>query len=117
MSSLSFKQGDVVIADVRYSNFETSKYRPALVASSDSYNRTGDDIILIKITSKIKNRPFDILLNPADLEFGRMKVAGVIKSDFLIVMEKKLIRFVVGKVKQEVVQQVKNKLKEIFYIN
>lgn len=117
MNSLSFKQGDIVIADIRYSNFENSKYRPALVASNTNYNKIGDDIILIKITSKLKNRPFDILLNQSDLEFGRMKATGIIKSDFLIVVEKRLIKFVVGRVKQEIVQQVKEKLKEVFYIN
>ncbi len=117
MNSLNFKQGDIVVADVSYSDLEASKPRPALIASSNNYNKIGDDIILIRVTSKIKGRPYDVLLEPNDLEFGKMKMSGAIKTDFLLVIEKRLIKFVVGRVKDHIVEKVKDKLRNIFNIN
>lgn len=51
MNSLSFEQGDIVIAQLLFSEQIGLKIRPALVISNTKYNKENDGIILLKITS------------------------------------------------------------------
>ncbi|MFA6320113.1 MAG: type II toxin-antitoxin system PemK/MazF family toxin [archaeon] len=51
MNSLSFEQGDIVIAQLLFSEQIGLKIRPVLVISNTKYNKENDGIILLKITS------------------------------------------------------------------
>jgi mRNA interferase MazF len=63
--------------DPQQTGHEQKKYRPALVLSSEKYNKLSGLVIACPITSKKKARPFDFeVLIPSDLE-----VKGVILAD------------------------------------
>ncbi len=109
-----FKQGDVVVVEVRFSNDEAAKLRPALVISSTNYNQNSQDIIVLKITSKIKNRPFELTLTQNDLTQGRLNVESTIKADFPVVIVKERVEKKIAEVNKEKIQETKEKLKQIF---
>lgn len=46
------KRGDIVIVPFPFTDFSTSKQRPALVISSDVFNRSREDAILVALTSQ-----------------------------------------------------------------
>ena len=73
MNSLNFEQGDIVIAELLYSEQIGLKLRPALVISNTKYNKTSDDIILLKITSSEKNTKYDLPLKAEEMETGKLK--------------------------------------------
>jgi len=66
------KQGDVLLVPFPFTNQSGSKQRPAVVVSSETYNRTHPDIILAPITSQIKHIPDEVKLM-------NWQIAGLLK--------------------------------------
>ncbi|MGB0384074.1 MAG: type II toxin-antitoxin system PemK/MazF family toxin [Ardenticatenaceae bacterium] len=53
----SFKQGDILLVPFPFTHHRTTKQRPAVVLSSETYNRAHPDIILAPITSRMGGVP------------------------------------------------------------
>jgi hypothetical protein len=52
-----FEFGEMVLVAFPYTDHVGSKRRPAVVASSDAYNRQRPDVILMAITSQVRRAP------------------------------------------------------------
>ena len=60
------KRGDVVLADVAYSDRQGSKVRPAVVVSTDRNNPTLDDVILVAVSRSSRRAAFThVPIDPA----------------------------------------------------
>lgn len=116
MNSLSFEQGQIIIAPIPFANQVEAKTRPALVLSNKAYNDFSEDIIVLKVTSKLKDYPFDISLLEKDLVLGKLKSESVIQADYPVVIEKKSIQNKIGTISSSKLQEVKQKIKELFEI-
>ncbi|MBN1294772.1 MAG: type II toxin-antitoxin system PemK/MazF family toxin [Candidatus Latescibacteria bacterium] len=59
-----YKRGDVILVPFPFSDQSDAKKRPAAIISSDSYNNVSSDIIIIAITSRVKeiNTPGECLI-------------------------------------------------------
>jgi mRNA-degrading endonuclease toxin of MazEF toxin-antitoxin module len=114
MSSSSFEQGDIIVALIPFSNLVQAKIRPALVISGKRFNSTSEDLIVLKITSKEKNYPFDVSLNPNDLDFGKLTQESAIMADFPIMIEKQNAKQTIGKISWKKLSEVKEKMKELY---
>jgi mRNA interferase MazF len=53
----AFAFGDVVLVPFPFTSQALSKQRPAVIVSSNSYNRTKPDVILLAITSQFRPGP------------------------------------------------------------
>jgi mRNA interferase MazF len=53
-----YDRGDVVLVGFVFSDESTTKFRPAVVISSRSYNRARQEVIVAAITSNVKRRLF-----------------------------------------------------------
>ncbi len=74
----TYKFGDVVLVPFPFTNQSTTKKRPAIIISSEDYNRCKPDLILIAVTSNAKT----------DLQFGEVFIdewsaAGLIKPSII----------------------------------
>lgn len=116
MSSLSFKQGDIVVANVLFSEQTGAKKRLALVISNSDYNQHSDDIIVLKITSKGNNSKFDVSLIQKDLALGTIKLDSQIMVDNPVTTYIKQIDSNVGKISAQKLQEVKQKIKELYQL-
>ncbi len=116
MSSLNFEQGDIVIAELLYSEQIGLKIRPALVISNTKYNKSSDDIILLKITSTEKKTKYDITLNAEDIENGKLKNESKIMVDNPVTTYKGVIQTKVGNITQTKLKEVKEKISELYEI-
>ncbi|MDD3265290.1 MAG: type II toxin-antitoxin system PemK/MazF family toxin [Dehalococcoidales bacterium] len=67
-----FNRGDVVLVEFVFSDKAGTKRRPALIISSDYYNRGRQEIIIAAITSRV-----DRIL-PADCKIDNWKEAGLL---------------------------------------
>jgi mRNA interferase MazF len=114
MNSLSFEQGDIVVAPIPFSNLVQVKVRPVLVISGKKFNSSSDDLIVLKITSKEKNYPFDVPLNAVDLDKGKLTQESTIMTDFPIVIEKINIQQTIGKITSQKLSEVKEKIIELY---
>ncbi len=108
-------QGDIALIDFSYSDLKRSKFRPALVISNSRYNSTSLDLVVLRITSKPK-KEWAIKITNEDVERGFLEVESYVKVDSIFTIEKKLVAKVVGKFKEEKVDEVKMKLAELFEV-
>lgn len=116
MNSSSFEQGEIVVVPIPFSSQFSAKIRPALVISKKEYNNKSEDVIVLKITSKGKNYPFDIELREKDLSSGKLKHESVIQADFPVVVKKKSASQKIGRISNPKLKEVKQKLKELYEI-
>jgi mRNA interferase MazF len=114
MNSLNFEQGDIVIAELLYSEQIGIKIRPALVISNTKYNKNSDDIILLKITSSEKRTKYDLILKAEDIENGKLKNESIIMIDNPVTTYKGVIQTKVGKITKEKLKEVKQKISELY---
>jgi mRNA interferase MazF len=73
-----YKFGDVILVPFPFTDGSSSKKRPAIVISTDSYDRHKPDLILIAVTSQVST----------DLQFGEASIAdwsaaGLIKPSVI----------------------------------
>ncbi len=114
MNSLSFEQGDVVVASILFSEQIGIKRRPALVISNSRFNKYSEDIVLLKISSKGPKTEYDVLLSQSDFEEGKLKVESKIMVDNPVTAYKRLIESKIGRISPQKLKEVKQKIKELF---
>jgi mRNA interferase MazF len=114
MNSSSFEQGEIVVAPIPFSSQVSAKIRPALVISKEEYNNRSEDIIVLKVTSKGKDYPFDVELSAKDFAGGKLKHESVIQADFPVVIEKRSVSQEIGKISAQKLKEVKQKIKELY---
>jgi mRNA interferase MazF len=71
MTTLS--RGSVVLVPFPFTDLPVVKRRPAVVVSSNEYNRATGDVIIAQITSKVRSLP-----RPGDHLVGDWKAAGLL---------------------------------------
>lgn len=103
----SYKSGEIVEAIFPFEDSSESKIRPALVIGD-----LGDSLFLLKITSKHKNRAWDIEL-PKD-SFNGLSVDSVIQVDKGIKLKKSKLSEMIprGVINQIQLAIVKERIKE-----
>lgn len=70
----AFRRGDVVLVRFPFTSAAASKQRPAVVMSSDQYNRESLDVMIASITSQLGALP-----HPGDYLITDWKGAGLLK--------------------------------------
>ena len=62
--------GDIVLCEVTYTDYSSSKIRPVLIISTRDYDLGADDIIIAAVTSQIDPAsPYKLILDDADPAF------------------------------------------------
>jgi mRNA interferase MazF len=94
----AFKRGDVVLVAFPFTDLTTTKTRPALVTSSDSFHRSGLDVILAGITSKIpKEIPVtDFLLSHEDQICAGLPKPSLVRLGKIVTLDCRLVRKKLG---------------------
>jgi mRNA interferase MazF len=110
-----FNRGDVVLVPFPFTDLTTQKQRPALVISSNDFNASFPDVILLGITSQI---PTDLVQSDYRLTSDEQKRAGlpkpsIVKAAKVVTLSQGLVRKRLGRLARERVNQVVEKLNEI----
>jgi mRNA interferase MazF len=107
-------RGDVVLANIRYSDQTGAKVRPAVVVSSDKNNAVLDDVILAAVSRFTRPAAFThVFLDPATADG---KAAGVLHPSYiqcenLFAFDQRLILKTLGRVSASALQQINACLK------
>jgi len=108
MTAYSF--GNIVLVPFPFTDQSAVKKRPAVVVSSDAYNRKRPDIIIMAVTSQMRSAGYfgDIVVN-------QWQQAGLLKPSVIkpivTTIEKSLVIKTLGRLKKE----DRNSLRESFY--
>lgn len=105
-----FVKGDVVVLPFPYTDLTISKNRPCLVVAT----LKGDDLILCQITSQSRNDEDAIELKEKDFQQGKLNRDSFVRPNRLFTAESSVIEYKLGKLKQNKIEEVENRLCEIF---
>ncbi|WP_156290116.1 type II toxin-antitoxin system PemK/MazF family toxin [Oceanobacillus salinisoli] len=108
-----YKQGDIVLIPIPFSDLTNSKQRPVLVISRDCYNKMTEDIVVAAITSKLRNLDYSVIIDSKDLTEGELKVRSEIRADKIYTLSKEIIRKKFGQVNIEVLDSVRTKVNNL----
>jgi len=108
-----YKQRQIVLVPFPYSDLSSTKRRPVLVVSNDSYNSAFDDVLVCVITSNLRKDEYSVTLSNDDLEIGVLPESSVVKSHKLFTIHKDKILKTFGLVKAEYFQHVAEKINEL----
>lgn len=100
-------QRDIVLLSVPFSELGESKIRPAVVISTDSYNRSFEDMIVVPMTTNLALREYTVLVTNRNLESGTLIKDSKLKVDRIFSVSQKLVRMKIGKVRKEVHEKIK----------
>ncbi len=108
------KQGDIVLLTVYYTDQSSSKIRPGVIISNNHINNTNDDLVVVPVTSTIKDLPYSVLIRQEDLASGELIVPGRIRVDKPLTAHKSIIKKKIGTLRREALCSVKNELCKVF---
>ncbi len=109
------KQGSIVLVDFSYSNLKETKFRPALVISSSEYNESSIDVVVLRVTSRGRDRKWESEILKDDMAEVTLDIEpSYVKVDSLYTVEKKIIRKVVARLKDEKIKEIRKQLLELF---
>ncbi len=112
---MQLKQGSIVLVDFSYSNLKETKYRPALVISSSEYNEHSIDVVVLRITSRGRDSVWESEILKNDLAEGTLDIEpSYTKVDSIYSVEKKIIKKIVARLKEEKIKEIKKQLLELF---
>jgi mRNA interferase MazF len=78
LNMTSYNFGDVILVPFPFTNQTTSKKRPAVIISSDTYNREHPDLIVMAITSQSRQ-----ILMFGDVTITNWQEAGLLKPSII----------------------------------
>lgn len=70
----TFRKGDVVLVPFDFTDRTGSKWRPAVVVSSDRYNAETPDVMIASITGNTRGLP-----HPGDHPLAEWRAAGLLR--------------------------------------
>ena len=111
---MPYSQGDIVLVSFPFTDLTSSKRRPALVLSPDSFNAAGEDLVLAAVTSRITDDPNAVRLSRSDFAAGGLPKPSMVKSTKLFTMHSSLIAKRIGALRTEVTMQVLRSLRRFF---
>lgn len=111
----TYKQGDIVLVPVPFTDHTTTKKRPALLISANWYNNNRPDVILVPITSAVRT-PLDreeFLIRGTDFQRAGLYKESVIKCGLLFAIYQELIIRRLGTLPIGTITQIHAKVNDV----
>jgi len=105
-----FVKGDIVVLPFPYTDFSSVKKRPAVVIAT----LKGQNVILAQITTNQRNDKDLISLIKKDFASGSLSSDSFIMISLIFTADSSKIEYKAGKIKQEKIKEIQNKLVEVF---
>jgi mRNA interferase MazF len=108
-----FVKGEIVVIPFPFSDLSSSKKRPALIIA----NPIQEDILLAQITSKINLNKYSIKINNQNLIEGSLPITSYVKLNRLFSADINLIKYKLGKIDKNKLNEIEKKLIELIKEN
>ncbi len=110
----SFKDGDIIVLELPFTDLIGRKLRPVLVLSCEELNSVSADIIVAKISSSKHLPDFEVEVCGDDLEEGKLKKVSYVHCHSIFTVEKNLVFKKIGRLKAGKLAEVKEVVKKVF---
>ena len=105
-----FVKGDIVVFPFPFSDLRAYKKRPALVLAVLERN----DLILCQVTSEARYDKYAIELKDHDFKQGKLRFISMIRPNRIFTVERSIINYKVGSLKNEKLKEVIEMIIKIF---
>jgi|GEM_PF-371338 len=89
---MHYKQRDVLLLPVPFTDLSSKKVRPVIVLSGDAHNSTSEDIIVIAITSQKHSTKHEIELHPEHMQRGYLPKVSYARADKIYTLSQQIVR-------------------------
>jgi mRNA-degrading endonuclease toxin of MazEF toxin-antitoxin module len=108
------KRGDVVVADIAFSDRQGTKVRPCVVVSADANNTAIQDVILVAVSRS--TRPGALTHVAVDPATSDGKIAGLLHRSYIqceniFTLDKKFVLNTIGALTPSLLRQLNENLK------
>lgn len=110
---MTYKQGDILLIPIPFSDLSSSKKRPVLVVSNTEYNSKTEDIVVVAITSNLDSKQYSIEFNNRDMLEGQLKVTSSIRTDKVYTLSKYIVVKKFGSVRNDIIEKVKEGINKL----
>ena len=90
-STTTYRQGDVVLVSFPFTDLTSTKRRPAVVVSPDTFNARNEDIVLVAVTSQIARDVATVILGQRDVTDGVLPKDSVARLAKLFTLHSSLV--------------------------
>ena len=108
-----YRQGDILLIPIPFTDLASNKKRPVLVLSNNDYNSKTEDIIVAAITSNLTEKDYTVMLSSKDLKEGSLKVDSSIRVDKIYTLSQSIIINKFGAAKEYIVDSVKKAIYDL----
>jgi mRNA interferase MazF len=113
-STTPYKRGDIVLVPFPFTDLTSSKRRPALVISPDSFNAQQQDLVVAAITSQVPDITDSLVLTSQDFSSGTLPKISLVKPNKLFTIHSTLVINRVAVLKDEKIEEVLKALRLLF---
>jgi len=110
---MNFQQKEIVLLPYPFSNQEGVKVRPAIIISSNNFNKKSEDCVVLPLTSVIKEVPYSVLITQKDLISGNLLKSSRIRIDKIFTIRQDLVRMKIGMVNNNIFEKIKAEISKI----
>ena len=107
-----YHKGDVILVPFPFSDQTTTKKRPAVIISSDTYNNISQDLVIMAITGQTRSR-----LGIGEFLIEEGQEAGLLKSSAvksaISTIEQRLVMKILGRFSSKDLSTLEKALKEL----
>ncbi len=106
-----YKQREILIIPIPYTDLSSQKKRPVVVISNDHYNNLMEDIVVVAMTSNVEKKDYSILLSNKDMEEGILFHESMIRVDKIYTLKQSIVSKKFGSLKKECFNHIKTLIK------
>jgi mRNA interferase MazF len=110
---MPYRQRDLLLVPIPFSDLTSRKMRPVVVLSNDRYNREGPDVLVAGVTSNLAVREYTVALDTAQLEEGTMRHPSVVRVDKVFSIDQRIVRACFGRVRADTFARILQELQAL----
>jgi mRNA interferase MazF len=95
------KRGDIVLIPVPFTDLSSQKRRPVVVISNDAYQQKTKDIVVVAMTSNVRQTDYGFVITTKDLNRGTLNRPSQIRVDKIYTLAQSIIIKTFGQVNDE----------------
>ena len=101
-------QGEVVLIDYPTTDLRSTKKRPAIVISSQDYNRGSPDCVVVPVTSQINRAPspYEVFVDGGEQRRAGLYKPSIVKASVMFTVERGMIRETIGTTPTDLLQRI-----------
>jgi mRNA interferase MazF len=108
-----YKQREIVLVSFPYSDLSSSKRRPVVIVSNNSYNQKFPDVLVCVVTSNLYKDDDSVTLKDSELESGILPEQSVIKCHKLFTIEQSHILKLFSTLSAAKFEEVKSTIQQL----